>query len=121
MLNYIKDEINQKLIEDKVIQKVIRNLNEPIYGSRWCAPLLILIEYKQTDNSNINYIKLDNFLNIEHILPQGYKKIKYWNELFIPEEAENILNTIGNLTLLSGKKNIGASNKPFKEKLEIYK
>mgnify|MGYP001603464671 FL=1 len=30
------------------------------------------------------------------------------------------MNTIGNLTLLSGKKNIGASNKPFKEKLEIY-
>ena len=42
---------------------------------------------------------------------------KKWNEA----QADKWLNKLGNLTLLSGRKNIRASNNPFGEKTKIYK
>ena len=47
-------------------------------------------------------------------------KIEDWN--YITENIANkYLNSGANLTLLSGKKNIEASNNPFKIKIDIYK
>jgi predicted transport protein len=120
-LNYIKEGLNKKLKRDRVLQRVLRNLNEDIYDSAWTKPLLLLIEYQQTDDSNINFVELEKYLHVEHILPQSYSKIPYWSERFNPQIADSLVNTLGNLTLLSGKKNIGASNKPFTDKLSIYK
>ncbi len=37
------------------------------------------------------------------------------------EEHQFYVSKIGNMTLLSGKKNISASNNPFNSKREIYK
>ncbi len=119
-INYIEKELNKKIKEDRVIVRALRNLKEDAYDLPWCKPLLILIEYQQTDDSNINFIELEKALHVEHILPQAYSKISYWSERFSHEIAENLVNTIGNLTLLSGKKNINASNNPFPNKIDVY-
>lgn len=119
--NFIKDKINTKIKEDKVIGRVLNNLKGDIYELPWCKPLFAIVEYSQTDDSINEYIDLDKFVHIEHILPQGYAKIGYWTGLFSKEQADRLLNTIGNLTLLSGKKNIEASNRAFPEKINIYK
>ncbi len=119
--NYIQERIVEKIKEDKVVVRVQKNLNEDIYSFAWCKPLFAVIEYAQTDDSVNEYIDLDKFVHIEHILPKGYAKIKYWTDLYSKEQAEKLVNTLGNLTLLSGKKNIDASNRPFSEKINIYK
>ncbi len=119
-IEYIKDGLNKRLKRDRVIQRALLNLNEEIYEYQWTKPLLLLIEYQQTDDSNINFIELEKYLHVEHILPRAYDKIPYWAERFNPEIADKLVNTIGNLTLLSGKKNITASNRPFPDKLSIY-
>jgi len=119
-VEFIQEQLLKRIRYDKVVSKVKQNLEGDIYNSAWCKPLFILIEYEQTDSPNINFMKMDRDVHIEHILPQSYSKVSYWNTKFEPEIAESLVNTLGNLTLLSGKKNIEASNSPFDEKVEIY-
>ncbi|MGX5212635.1 DUF262 domain-containing protein [Streptomyces violaceus] len=53
---------------------------------------------------------------IEHIYPQRPgKKWERW------KEHEMLVNRIGNLTLVHNKLNASASNKPFDEKVDIYR
>lgn len=118
----IERSIQKKIEDDEVIYRVIRELNQNnVYEKTWCKPLLTLVEYMQTDESNVSFIDLDKFVHVEHILPQGFNKIKYWTDLYETENANKLVNSIGNLTLLSGKKNVSASNRPFVEKLEVYR
>jgi len=118
--NFILEKVREKLHEDNVYRRVIDNFNDDAYHEAWCKPVLALLEYQQTDNSNINFIALENDLHVEHILPQGFSSIDYWKKLYSQSEAERLVNKIGNLTLLSGNKNIKASNRPFLEKRDIY-
>jgi hypothetical protein len=78
-----------------------------------------MIEYNQTD-SVIPFVEMDRNLHIEHILPIEWKKHVEWKKYISDEISNNYINSIGNLTLLSGKKNIEASNNPFSIKIGIY-
>jgi hypothetical protein len=91
-----------------------------IYNTAWSKPLLLLIEYGITDDSKLSFIELTNDLHLEHILPKKYKTWSEWNHI-TDEMSNDWLNSAGNLTLLSGKKNIEASNNPFKQKISVYK
>ena len=119
-ISFIENKLNQKLEDDGIIQIVKESLvSSNIYNSPWIKPLLIMIEYNQIDSTR-TFINLDNNLHTEHILPIGWKKFQEWKRLFTNEIAEEYLNSIGNLTLLSGKKNIEASNNPFNKKIDVY-
>lgn len=120
-IEFIENELNTKIRDDEVIKRAKSNLEENVYGEGWLKPLLIMIEYNQVDDSNLlNFIHLEKEIHIEHILPNGYNEFEYWKNLYSVEGANNHLNKIQNLTLLSGHKNISASNKPYPEKLLTY-
>ena len=120
-ISEIEAELNQKLAEDKIIELAKRNLTSEQIGSEpWCKPLLLLMEYNATDNSKLAQIDLDKDLHLEHILPVKYSSFKEWNHI-TKEIAAKWLNSAGNLTLLSGAKNIEASNNPFATKISVYK
>lgn len=55
---------------------------------------------------------------VEHILPQSPKDGEWDN--FTDEERVAITDTIGNLVLLTARKNSSASNYPFADKKRIY-
>ncbi|MHA1854321.1 MAG: DUF262 domain-containing protein [Candidatus Heimdallarchaeaceae archaeon] len=114
----IKEKIDEKMKDDKVVDYVAKNLSDDVYGSSWLKPLLILVEYEQTDASV--FIEYGRNLHVDHILPEKWYEIEYWRKLWTKERADFWLNKIGNLTLLSGRKNIKASNRGFPEKKEIY-
>jgi len=118
--DYIKEQVLTRIISDKVISRVRDNLEGDVYQSAWCKPLLIVVEYEQVDSPSINFMNMDKNIHIEHVLPQSNSQIPYWSNKFDPEIASKLINTMGNLTLLSGKKNIGASNSPFDEKINVY-
>lgn len=119
--NTIKNEIRNKIKNDKVLSQIRKNLQGDVYRDSWTKPLLIMIEYHQVDKSNItNYLNIDRNIQIEHILPQKNRDHSYWTNLYSDEESAKILHTIGNLTLLSGTKNIQASYNSFPKKLSIY-
>lgn len=117
----IRKELNQKLEIDKIEELALNGLSDTYASSSaWCKPLILLIEYNTTDHSSPAFIELNNELHLEHIIPREYKKFKEWNH--ITEDVKNKwLETFGNLTLLSGAKNIEASNNPFDVKMEVYK
>ncbi len=90
----------------------------------WLKPVLILVNYFMSDNANPAYIKMDNDLHVERILPQNPDPSSQWVKDFSEEEREHYTHSLANLTLLGGKKNTKALkqalNQDFKEKKEIY-
>ncbi len=86
----------------------------------WLKPILILVNYFMSDNANPAYIKMDNDLHVERILPENPDPSSQWVKDFSEEERELYTHSLANLTLLGGKKNTKALNQDFKEKKEIY-
>jgi len=120
-LEEIKNEIDAKMVQDKVFEKIKESLEGELYGYSWLKPLLVLVEYEQTDDSKIAFIDLDRQIHVDHVLPQGWQTIDYWEKLWTGEKANYWVHRLGNLTLLSGRKNISASNSSFPEKKKVYK
>lgn len=120
-LDKIRKDIEKKMTEDDVTRRMTENLQNDVDDERWLKPLLTLIEYAQTDDSKISFIEHDSKLHVEHILPKKWDEIDEWKKKWNEEQVENWLRKIGNLTLLSGKKNIAACNDSFDNKKDIYK
>jgi len=119
-LNFINNRIFEKMKEDEVFEKKIKKIKGEGYRFPWLKPILLLIEYNQTDNSKLDFIEKDKNLHVEHILPQEWKNNSEWANEWEDIEATKWLNRLGNLTLLSGKKNKEASNFSFHKKKNIY-
>ncbi|KMZ49440.1 hypothetical protein AC782_01330 [Helicobacter pylori] len=90
----------------------------------WLKPILILANYFRSDNDCPTYIKMDDDLHVERILPQNPDPSSQWVKDFSEEERGLYTHSLANLTLLGGKKNTKALsqvlNQDFKEKKEIY-
>jgi uncharacterized protein with ParB-like and HNH nuclease domain len=118
---FIEKEIDKKISDDNVIPYVKENLDGDAYSERWLKPLLILIEYNRTDDSKLTWIDWDKHLQAEHILPDKWSANPDWKRQWTDDQAEQCLQKLGNLTLLSGKKNIVATNDSFRKKKVAYK
>lgn len=125
--------IVKKYLNDKnITQDFKRNLQDSnLYtkfyfagksGKRnsWLKPILILVNYFMSDNANPAYIKMDDDLHVERILPQDPDPSSQWVKDFSEKERELYTHSLANLTLLGGKKNTEASNLDFKDKKKIY-
>lgn len=119
-IEFIKNELEQNSPE--TVRRAIENLNGDIYNEKWCKPLLFLIEYNQTDDTNINFLAMwDRNIQVEHILPRAFASNNDWKTKFENnEETEKWINSGANLTLLSGTKNLQASNYSFEQKINAY-
>lgn len=73
-----------------------------------------------SDNANPAYIKMDDDLHVERILPENPDPSSQWVKDFSEEERGLYTHSLANLTLLGGTKNTQAPNLDFKEKKEIY-
>lgn len=60
---------------------------------------------------------------LEHIIPKEYSVyIKEWGDEELPDNFErDCIRSIGNLVLIGSKDNTSACNKPYSQKLSIYK
>ncbi|WP_205253535.1 DUF262 domain-containing protein [Helicobacter pylori] len=123
----------KKYLDDKnITQRFKENLQDnnlytkfyfagkSVKKNSWLKPILILVEYFVSDNANPAYIKMDDDLHVEHILPQQPGSSSQWVKDFSEEERGLYTHSLANLTLLGGTKNAQASNLDFKEKKEIY-
>ena len=121
-MSEIKDLITKNLIGYNTTDKYKETINTPyFYGQRWSKSVLLLLEYFSKDDSNQNFIPLDKKTEIEHILPVTIEENDDWQNTFNEEQRNKYTNTLGNLTLLSKRKNIQARNHKFSDKKEAYK
>jgi hypothetical protein len=59
-------------------------------------------------------------ITIEHILPQNPADGSEWKRLFFPQQHKKYLHCVGNLVLLSRRKNSEAQNFDFQKKKQKY-
>ncbi|PDX24986.1 hypothetical protein BB457_02360 [Helicobacter pylori] len=132
-VRYIASIVVKKYLDDKnITQRFKENLQDNNLYTKfyfagkipkknsWVKPILILVEYSMSDNANPAYIKMDDDLHVERILPENPDPSSQWVKDFSEEERELYTHSLANLTLLGSNKNSQASNLDFKEKKEIY-
>ena len=109
-----KQESNLRLPNDIELARYLETMN--FYNFSYCRFFLSLIEEKLT---KVCPDQTDSTLQIEHIMPQ--KLNAEWRQA-LGDDYENIhqelLNTIGNLTLIHHNQELG--NKSFAEKKQVY-
>ena len=81
--------------------------------------MLLRIEIENSELENIRK-EYSGIITVEHILPRTPSAESNWRKLFNEDQRINWTNRLGNLVLLSGKKNSQAQNYEFDEKKRIY-
>lgn len=120
----IKNECLKNLKSYNTVDTFETELKSPyVYGKSWDRATLLLLEYISQDSSSQKFIPLNSNLQIEHILPKTITKDNIIWEKYFPdkEKRELLTNSIGNLTLLSMRKNVQACNYSYEEKKKAYK
>lgn len=122
--NNVTQHFKENLEDDHLYTKFYFINGKTAKKNSWVKPILILVNYFMSDNANPAYIKMDDDLHVERILPQNPDPSSQWVKDFSEEERELYTHSLANLTLLGGKKNTKALsqvlNQDFKEKKEIY-
>ncbi len=115
------------LRKNRVVRDATENLRGDVYHASCGKYALAKYEYSLLDDSVIREIPFTKNVQLEHILPQTMTDPS-WSANFTEDEHDSLVNTLGNLTLLAGSmdesrksKNQSASNKPFAEKVKIYR
>ncbi|GAA7476680.1 DUF262 domain-containing protein [Helicobacter pylori] len=119
-VNKITQHFKENLEDDHLYTKFYFINGKTAKKNSWVKPILILVEYFMSDNANPAYIKMDDDLHVERILPENPDPSSQWVKDFSEEERGLYTHSLANLTLLGGSKNSQASNLDFKEKKEIY-
>ncbi|ERA55944.1 hypothetical protein HMPREF1398_01242 [Helicobacter pylori GAM117Ai] len=122
--NNVTQHFKENLEDDHLYTKFYFINGKTAKKNSWVKPVLILVNYFMSDNANPAYIKMDDDLHVERILPQNPDLSSQWVKDFSEEERGLYTHSLANLTLLGGKKNTKALsqvlNQDFKEKKEIY-
>lgn len=80
----------------------------------------ILVRLNHRMSTGETRIESPNRVHVEHILPQNPRATALTEAGISREYAATLASRLGNLTLLSGRRNRELSNKPFSEKLNSY-
>lgn len=94
-----------------------RCINEAIYGKRFTRYLLLKLDYIYHDHSHKMSLET---LSIEHILPQTPAENSQWLLDFTEEERREWTDRIGNLVLISTRKNTSQGRLDYREKKDKY-
>jgi len=122
LISKINDGTNKEsivtLINSHTNNKEFFNLlSSNVYGMSYAKAILLRIDSARQDESVIK--TYSGIISIEHILPQTATD-KYWSSRFDELQIIENVHKLGNLVLLSGRKNSQAQNYSFDRKKEIY-
>jgi uncharacterized protein with ParB-like and HNH nuclease domain len=111
----LNDEIKARRVE---FEQAIDDINFYNRGSKKLSKYILLrLDMERIDNRN-KKVDYDGEISVEHILPENPEN-SYWSTGFSENDLIEWTDRLGNLTLLDGRKNSKAANKPFPEK-KIY-
>lgn len=98
-------------------KKFMSIVNMDMYGRKCTKTLLMLMELKyHSDEREIG----TGILTIEHILPQNPMMGSEWSIDYTPEQRNSYTHKIGNLCLITRKKNSSLANLNYQEKKRRY-
>jgi len=111
------DYYNKEKLKEIILSKIDDSQFYLLKGGKMARYALLRLDMELQEENFPGYTNLDT-ITVEHILPRSPKS--EWLEIFSNEEIENIVNKLGNLTLLNRRRNSRASNYDFKTKKERY-
>lgn len=92
-------------------------LSDNIYGRRFARYVLYKLDYLYGNSDKIN---VPSVITAEHILPQTPKDDSQWKIDFTDVEREEWTHKIGNLVLISRRKNSSQGRKDYEDKKTKY-
>ena len=93
-------------------------ITESIYGRRYARYLLLKIDL--LNESQSEKYDLPDTISIEHILPQNPNDSSLWVSDFSVSDREEWTDKIGNLVLISRRKNTAQGNRDYAAKKDKY-
>ena len=113
--NYANVLTSKTLLFD--VDALFTELNGRIYGRRFARYVLLKLDYLYQDHSHkMNY----EDISVEHILPQKPVESSQWCNDFTEQQRDDLTDTLGNLVLISRKKNTSLGRLDYKDKKEKY-
>jgi hypothetical protein len=109
-----KDE--KELLKDKLNDVGFYRLR----GGNLAKYILLRIDMEMWELEHFPGYREIREITVEHILPQNPSENSEWMKIFTKDQRDEWTNKLGNLVLLSGRKNSRAQNYDFKRKKEVY-
>ena len=95
----------------------LRVLDGPVYGKRFARYLLLKLDYYYQNHDQKMHFET---LSVEHILPQNPTESSQWVKEFNTELREEWTHKLGNLVLITRRKNTSQGRLDFTEKVKKY-
>lgn len=108
---------DRELIRRILLSKVDDPQFYTLKGGKMVRYLLLRLDMEMQEENFPGYANIET-ITVEHILPRSPKG--EWLKIFSEEDIKDIVNRLGNLTLLNRRKNSRASNYEFSKKKEKY-
>lgn len=112
------EELFKSEIFEVDVNLLIKLVSGQIYGKAYSKYLLYKLDY--IFGSKSQNLKAPKEISIEHILPRHPKKGSIWLKNFNPTVRETWGDKIGNLVLISRRKNTSQGNLDYSEKKKKY-
>lgn len=94
-----------------------RTIEGNVYGRRFALYLLLMLDYQYANHDQKMHFET---LTVEHILPQNPSTQSQWNKDFTKEQREEWTNKVGNLVLITRRKNTSQGNLDYVHKRKKY-
>lgn len=91
-----------------------------IYGRRYARYILRKVDFLLDAPLYSEKRSSYNEMSVEHVLPQNPENSSQWLKDFTPEEREEWTHKLGNLVLISRRKNAGQGRLDFADKKNKY-
>lgn len=95
----------------------LRVLDGSIYGKRFARYLLLKLDYFYQNHDQKMHFET---LSVEHILPQNPAENSQWVKNFTTQQRDEWTHKLGNLVLITRRKNTSQGRLDFTEKVEKY-
>lgn len=112
------DELFESDIFEVEESKLLNILNEDIYSRRFARYVLYKLDYLYSGKDE--KMSVPKTISVEHVLPQNPKDNSQWKKDFTDIEIEENKHKIGNLVLISRRKNSSQGNLDYDKKKEKY-
>jgi uncharacterized protein with ParB-like and HNH nuclease domain len=99
------------------VEGFLRILDGPVYGRRYAKYVTLKMDYLYQNHAQRMHFET---ISVEHILPQNPKETSQWVKDFTPEERLHWTDRLGNLVIITRRKNSSQGRLDFENKLEKY-
>ncbi len=111
------DEVFASCLFNIDADSFIRIIDGPVYVRRFARYLLLKLDYLYQNHAHRMAFET---LSVEHILPQNPTNGSQWLKDFSPEERAQWTDKLGNLVLITRKKNSSQGRLDYKDKKTRY-